>query len=83
MNDTAAILAKLATVFRDVFDNPALDIQRHTSAKDVPGWDSFAHINLVVSVEEAFGVRFTTREIGAFTCVGDVVDLLAVKTDPR
>lgn len=80
MPDQAAILARLTSVFVDVFDDPNLAISRDTSAKDVAGWDSFAHINLVVGIEETFDIRFTTREIGSFTCVGDVLDLLAQKT---
>lgn len=73
------MLSRLESLFRGVFDQPALQITRGTSAKDIAGWDSFAHVNLIVAIEEDFGIRFTTREIGAFTCVGDVIDLLARK----
>jgi acyl carrier protein len=70
---------RLVEVFRAVFDRPALAVGRDTTARDVAGWDSFMHVNLIVAIEEAFGVAFSTREIGSFTCVGDVVDLLDAK----
>jgi acyl carrier protein len=74
-----SIHSRLTAVFRDVFDNRTLVISPATTAKDVEGWDSYAHVNLIVAIEETFGVAFTTREIGSFSCVGDVIDLLRHK----
>lgn len=31
---------------------------------DAPGWDSLNHLRLVSALEEAFGIRFTMREVG-------------------
>ena len=49
------------------------------TADDVPGWDSFAHVNLIVAIEEAFDVTFTTTEIGAIKSVGDIIRALEAK----
>jgi acyl carrier protein len=35
---------------------------------------------LIVAVEKAFRVRFTSTEMEAFNCVGDLVDAVARKT---
>jgi len=43
----------------------------------VPGWDSLAHINLIVAVEKAFRVSFTTKEVRGLANVGDLVQLVA------
>ncbi len=69
----------LQEVFRSVFNRPELQIKRETSAVDIDGWDSLMHINLIVAIEEQFDVSFTTEEIGSFSCVGDVLDLLQTK----
>ena len=40
----------------------------------VPSWDSLNHLRLVSALEEAFGVRFTMREVGeldSFTAIRD------------
>ena len=37
---------KLTEVFREVFLNPDLTIERETTAFDVEGWDSMKNINL-------------------------------------
>ena len=31
---------------------------------DAPAWDSLNHLRLVSALEEAFGIRFTMREVG-------------------
>ena len=73
----ADILERLTEVFRDVFDNPSLQIGEATTASDVEGWDSIAHVSLIVAAETRFDVSFTTKDIQALTCVGDLVRLIA------
>jgi acyl carrier protein len=70
------IHTKLTGIFREIFDNPALAINDSTTARDVEGWDSLAHINLIVAAEKAFGVRFTTKEVKALANVGDFIRLI-------
>lgn len=72
-------IEKVQRVFREVFENPDLSIFPDMTAKDVEGWDSFNHINLIVALEEIFGVSFTTEEIGGMANVGDLVKLLQKK----
>lgn len=79
MTQQADIIASLTEIFRTVFARPDLVIARTTNASDIEGWDSFMHINLIVAIEEHFKISFTTEQIGAFTCVGDVVDRLQEK----
>jgi acyl carrier protein len=67
---------KLTEVFQDVFDSPALQIGEATTAGDVPGWDSLSHIDLIVAVEKAFGITFTTGEVMSLTNVGDLMRLV-------
>ena len=71
------IHAKLTAIFRDVFDDNALTITPTTAASDVAGWDSLTHINLIVAVEKAFGVSFTTKEVRSLANVGDLLRLIA------
>jgi len=33
------------------------------TAADVDGWDSLAHINLIIAVERKLGIKFATAEI--------------------
>lgn len=70
------IQSKLTDVIRDFFDLPQLEISESTTAEQVEGWDSIAHVGLIVAVEKAFAVRFTTKEVKSLRTVGDLIDLL-------
>jgi acyl carrier protein len=72
--------AKMTETFRDVFGNPDLVVEDSTKADDVEGWDSLTHIDLIVALERAFRVKFTTGEVGKLTNVGDLVSLIKSKT---
>lgn len=72
-------LEKLHDVFRETFEDPALDLRPDLTAADVERWDSLNHINLVVALEEAFNITFTTEEIAGMANVGDLVKVMRVK----
>ena len=74
-----AIPEELNRVFQEVFENPTLVVQSHTTAHDVENWDSLMHIQLIVAVEKHFGVRFGVGEIEKLQNVGDMMALIASK----
>ena len=73
------IYAGLTEVFRDVFDDDTLVLRPDLTAKDVPGWDSFAHINLIVATEVKFKIKFNTAELESLRNVGNLVDVIKAK----
>jgi acyl carrier protein len=77
--DEAQIYSRLAVVFNDVFDDETIEITPQLAAKDVDGWDSLTHIRLILSVEKAFKIRFTTAEVGNLANVGDLVALIRAR----
>jgi len=76
MSDT---IERMTGVFREVLDDPAITLMPETTAADIEDWDSLSHINLVVAVEDDFGVNFTTREIASLANVGEMVALIDSK----
>lgn len=75
----AQITEQLQDIFRDVFDRETLTVSRETTADDVEGWDSIAHVNLVVEIQREFGVTLVLQEIQAMKTVGDMISLIARK----
>ena len=73
-------LERLNQVFRDIFDDDELNITRQTTAKDVEGWDSLMHVTLVVNVEKAFKVKFSSSEVAALQNAGDLLDLIDARS---
>ena len=73
------ILEQLVPIFHEVFDDNSLTLSRSTSADYIDAWDSLSHINLIMSVELSFKVKFALGELQALKNVGDLVDLVAKK----
>lgn len=76
-------VAEITDIVRSVLDNPAVTLTEDTTARDVPGWDSLAHIAVIVEAECRFGITFAATEVGALQRVGDLARLIEVKRRPR
>jgi len=74
------ILSKLTGIFRDVFNDETLVARPEMTAHEVDRWDSLSHMDMILLVEEAFGIRFRTREIVDLMNVGDLVRLIGIRT---
>jgi acyl carrier protein len=72
----ADIYAGLTAIFRDIFDDETITLTPETTADDVEGWDSFNHINLIVSAEAKFGVKFKSAEVEELKNVDEFVQLI-------
>lgn len=79
MNETD-IIARIQAILRDVLDLEDLTISRATTAPEVEGWDSLAHINIIVAMEKDFGLKFALGELEDLKNVGDMVDLVRKKS---
>lgn len=73
------IVSRLIGVFREVFEDDALEVAEKMTADDIPEWDSLKHIMLVLAIETEFGVKLKASEIGAIANVGALVALLEAK----
>lgn len=49
--------------------------------KDVDGWDSLTHMQIIAQIEKRFGVRFNFREVIKFKNVGDLCSALLTKME--
>ncbi|UCD76617.1 MAG: acyl carrier protein [Phycisphaerales bacterium] len=63
---------RLEEIFRTVLNDDQLSLSDDTSASDVEGWDSVAHINLMFSIESEFGIQFAGNELAEFKNVGEL-----------
>ncbi|MCQ2517681.1 MAG: acyl carrier protein [Lachnospiraceae bacterium] len=70
------LFEKLNEVFRDVFDDDEITVCDATTADDIEDWDSLEHINLIVAVETAFGIKFNMGEVNNFRNVGEMADII-------
>jgi acyl carrier protein len=54
-------------------------ITEKTTAGDVPGWTSVAHLTLVLELEKAFRITFDNDEIVSMGSVAAIADRLKAK----
>lgn len=67
-------------IFTSLFGaEEAEKITESSQAKDVNGWDSLAHMELLEELEKRFRIRLSYREIASFERVKDIVDCLEKK----
>ncbi len=64
-------------IARRVFQDESLVLTNETTAEDVEKWDSLNHINFIVAVEKAFGVKFKNAEIARLEDIGGLKKLVA------
>ena len=73
------IFSKLNEIFIDVLDLDECELTDATSANDIEEWDSLSHIQLIVAIEKAFKIKFTSLEIMKWTNVGEMVNSMEEK----
>ncbi len=75
----AELRDKVNGIFQEVFDDDKLQIHDAMTAKDVEEWDSLNHINLIVAVERALKIKFTTKEVSNLANVGEFLTVIRSK----
>ncbi len=73
------VLLAITPTFRSVFELDDLVLSRDLDASRVPAWDSLNHISLIVELESATGVVFSTDDLASMVNVGSLVDVLIAK----
>ncbi len=68
------ILEKVTEIIREEFEDDSLTITEETTAADVNGWESLAHLSLMHEIEIYFKIKFTMGEIQGFKNVGEMVE---------
>ena len=78
-SEIVQINARLERVFQSVFRLPNLKIHPGMTRDDIRAWDSLTHVELIVTVEKEFGVRFRLEEIKSLKSVGAILEALQMK----
>ena len=69
-------LLRLQRIFREIFDDPALELTAEFSADSYGAWDSVATVQILLAVEEEFQCRLPADAMGKVKSVGDLLALL-------
>lgn len=73
-------LSRLTAVFRDVFDDDTIVLTPDTSADDIDDWDSLMHVTLLVNIEKAFAIKFSSAQVALLKDVAELIELIDALT---
>lgn len=68
---------RVIKVVSDVLGLPPEAIADQSSPETVESWDSLKHMNLVLALEEEFGVRFSDESIVSMLSVRSIIETVA------
>jgi len=77
--DKSEILKIIRSILCDIFNDPTLMVTEDTNAQNIERWDSITHVNILMTVERTFKIRFSLGEIKKLRNVGEMVSLVSQK----
>ncbi len=73
----ADITHEMQGIFETVFRRRDIVVRPDLTAADVPGWDSFRYVSLIMAIEKRFSIEFSDQDIDELENVGDLIDAIA------
>ena len=73
------IPASLRDIFADTLEIPVDEVTPDLSMESAENWDSFRHLQLILSIEDEYGVQFDPQKIPELTTVAKVLKALEQK----
>lgn len=69
---------KIKSIMKQIFNQ---DINDDFSKNDTDKWDSFAHLDLIVKLEQEFNISFSPEEIGSIESYNDIKRIIDSKKE--
>jgi acyl carrier protein len=75
----SSVFEQVRAVAADVFQVPTERITPDSSPEVLESWDSVQHLNLVLALEQEFGIQFEPEEMDRMKTVGSIAELVQSK----
>lgn len=59
-----SVQPKIFQLMSNVFEIPVEEISEDSSIDSIESWDSIRHLNLILAIEEEFGITIPDEEVG-------------------
>jgi len=70
------MLDRIRQIVAAITQNDVASVTTDSNSQNLDGWDSVAQINIIVAIEEEFGVTFSAEEMHALNSVKKIIDAL-------
>ena len=74
---------RIKEVMAAVFEIPVYEITDESSPDNIESWDSLKHMNLILALEEEFGVQFTDTEILEMLNIKLIISIISERVSVR
>ena len=65
---------KVMQVMVNIFQVSPDKISTKTTSDDVEKWDSLNHINMILALEQEFGIRYDQEQVVSMLSVGEIIE---------
>jgi acyl carrier protein len=72
-------LDNLNLIFQSVLHIPELVLEPQMATGDLPGWDSFKNVEIILECELFFGIRFRAKDLDGLRTIADLVNFIDAK----
>jgi acyl carrier protein len=73
------VLDRVREIAADVLQLDRGALNAESSPQSVESWDSVQHLNLVLALEEQFGMQFEPDEMDGMKSIGAIAEMLSAK----
>lgn len=73
---SASAFEQVQAIASDVLGVPTRKISPNSSPETIENWDSMQHLNLVLAIEEKFGIQLAPEEIEQMKTIGAIAALV-------
>lgn len=70
------MIEQLRPIFSEVLNRPMPPFTPALAFEEIPGWDSVAHLALLLTIERTFGAAFTSQQMVEMRTIGDLLAAL-------
>lgn len=68
--------SKIIEIFEDILDIENGKINLNSTPEDIEEWDSVATINIIIAIEEEFGIKFKLKDVQEIKSVKNFLELI-------
>lgn len=72
-------LNEINTLLSSIIHNDDLELSFADSAETVEGWDSLAHIHLILGIEKKFDIKFSITDTMGLQNISELIELIKSK----
>jgi acyl carrier protein len=79
MEQRELILNKISEILADIIDADELELTEQDSPQTIEDWDSLAHFQMVMEIQNEFSIKFGAAEIQKWKNVADIINSIESK----